>query len=231
MADVITKWSDFIIVDNGLALRQQAVATGYQVAFVFAEIGEGIPSDPSDIPLMTSLVQFAQRAVVLPSSSTGSTHHLNVRIDNTDYPTAVLMREMAVYAKLIPPNNPGNIVAGSQTPVEFLAPTLYGYAYTIQGFESIPAGSEFHRIWTVGIDTKLSRSTSVVIIYDGSTVFVTHDDLDDAIKIHNADPNAHADHFSTVQYQIKLLQSQINTLMNNRGSFLGASYLGKSYMM
>jgi len=169
MAGAITIWSDFIITDNGLNLRQAAIGLGCKVDFVYAEIGEGVPSDPSQIPLMTALVQFTQRTAIALSAVSGPTHFIDLLIDNKEYTEPILWRELAVFAKLIPPETS----LDNPIPEVLLSPVLYGYAYTTQGYESIPAGTDFHRTWSIGIDTKLSRSTSIIISYDGSKVYAT----------------------------------------------------------
>ena len=164
MADVVTVWNPFIITNNGLNLRQQAIATGRTVAFNYAEIGQGAAANPSNIPLMTALVSSAAQVPVVRTESDGPTHFVGVRIDNIDYAQPVLMREIGLFASI-----DGN------------APILYGYTCAAQGYDSIPAGNVAHYIWTIGINTVLSRAQSISFVYDGSKVYVTHKDLADAM--------------------------------------------------
>ena len=189
MADPVTMWSSFTITENGLALRQKAIALGLRPTFVFAEIGEGVPPDPSQIPNMTALVQRAEQVQVTRSMSSGTTHHVDVQIDNMGFNSPVLMREMGVFAAILPPDpedldfddfmddEKKSALDDPELP-QFFTPSLYGYAYTTSGYESIPPGEEFHRIWTIGADTQISRSESIAIKYDGSIVYVTHEDID-----------------------------------------------------
>ncbi len=169
MADVVTVWNPFIITNRGLNLRQEAIATGKTVAFDYAKIGQGAPSNPANIPLMADLVTQAQQVPVVRSESNGVTHFVGVRIDNKDFLQPVLMREIGLFASL----------DGS-------APILYGYTYAAQGYDSIPAGSASHYIWTVGIDTVLSRTQNISFTYDGSAVYALHDDIDQMILSFNA---------------------------------------------
>lgn len=72
----------------------------------------------------------------------------------------VLMTEIGLFASI-----------GQETPV------LYGYTYTTQGYDSIPAGSTSHYIWTVSIDTVISRAQSISFTYDGSGVYITEAEM------------------------------------------------------
>ncbi|MDL2288760.1 hypothetical protein LJC32_05220 [Oscillospiraceae bacterium OttesenSCG-928-F05] len=111
------------------------------------------------------------------SLATGPTHHVDVQIDNMDFQNAIAMREMAVYAQIVTPDE-GDPALDDPDVIAFLTPTFYGYSYCTSGYESIAAGSEFHRIWTIGVDTQISRSSSVTIVYDGSGVYATFDSLE-----------------------------------------------------
>lgn len=165
MADVVTIWNPFLITNNGLNLRQQAIATGVTVTFHYAKIGQGVPSNPTNIPLMTDLVLSAQQVPVVRSESSGATHYVGVKIDNLTFSQPILMREIGLFASM-----------DGGTPI------LYGYTYATQGYDSIPAGSVSHYIWTVGIDTVLSRTQNISFTYDGSKVYATYDDIDQLIQ-------------------------------------------------
>jgi hypothetical protein len=165
MADVVTVWNPFIITNNGLNLRQEAIATGKTVTFNYAEIGQGVPASPAAVPLLNGLVSPARQVPVVRSESNGATHFVGVRVDNADFAQPVLMRELGLFAAL-----------------EGGEPVLYGYTFAAQGYDSIPAGSVSHYIWTIGIDTVLSRAQSVSFTYDGSTVYASYDDIDRLIR-------------------------------------------------
>lgn len=160
MANVVTQWNPFIITNKGLELRQRSIATGATITFNYAKIGQGVPSNPATIPSMTDIISAAEQVPVVRSESDGVTHSVGIRIDNADFEQPVLMTEIGLFASI-----------GQETPV------LYGYTYTTQGYDSIPAGSTSHYIWTVSIDTVISRAQSISFTYDGSGVYITEAEM------------------------------------------------------
>ena len=160
MANVVTQWNPFIITNKGLELRQRSIATGATITFNYAKIGQGVPSNPATIPSMTDIISAAEQVPVVRSESDGVTHSVGIRIDNADFEQPVLMTEIGLFASI-----------GQETPV------LYGYTYTTQGYDSIPAGSTSHYIWTVSIDTVISRTQSISFTYDGSGVYITEAEM------------------------------------------------------
>lgn len=165
MANVITVWSQFYLTDAGLRLRQQTIATGAELVFCYAKIGQGVPINPANIPLMTDIVSAAKEVPVVRSEAEGVTHYVGVRVDNKDFEQPVLMTEIGLFAKI-----------GEDEPV------LYGYTYATQGYDSIPAGKVSHYIWTIGIDTVISRAQSISFTYDGSKVYATEEEIDFLIQ-------------------------------------------------
>ena len=165
MANTITVWSQFYITDAGLRLRQQTIATGAELTFCFARIGQGVPSNRENIPLMTDIVLYAEEVPVIRTVADGSSHYVGVRVDNKDFEQSILMTEIGLYAKI-----------GDDEPV------LYGYAYATQGYDSIPAGNVSHFVWTIGIDTIISRSQNITFAYDGSKVYASEEEIDELIK-------------------------------------------------
>jgi hypothetical protein len=160
MADVMTIWSPFILTDNGLALRQRALADQLNITWSYGKIGEGVPSNPADIPLFTDLVLPAQEVLIVRSESDGATHIIGIRIDNTEYDQPVLLREMGVFATI-----------GDDPPI------LYGYTYAEQGYDSIPDKDTYHYVGTPEIDTVISRAQNITFNWTGSSLYVTFDDL------------------------------------------------------
>lgn len=160
MANVVTQWNPFIITNKGLELRQRSIATGATITFNYAKIGQGVPSNPATIPSMTDIISAAEQVPVVRSESDGVTHSVGIRIDNADFEQPVLMTEIGLFASI-----------GQETPV------LYGYTYTTQGYDSIPAGSTSHYVWTVSIDTVISRAQSISFTYDGSGVYITEAEM------------------------------------------------------
>ena len=169
MANIITIWSQFFLTDAGLRLRQQSIATGAELTFCFAKIGQGVPTNPENIPLMTDVVLAAEEVPVVRSEAEGATHYVGVRVDNKDFEQPVLMTEIGLFAKI-----------GGDEPI------LYGYTYATQGYDSIPAGKVSHYIWTIGIDTVISRAQSISFIYDGSKVYATEEEVDRLIQAFGA---------------------------------------------
>lgn len=160
MANVVTQWNPFIITNKGLELRQRSIATGATITFNYAKIGQGVPSNPATIPSMTDIISAAEQVPVVRSESDGVTHSVGIRIDNADFEQPVLMTEIGLFSSI-----------GQETPV------LYGYTYTTQGYDSIPEGSTSHYVWTVSIDTVISRAQSISFTYDGSGVYVTEAEM------------------------------------------------------
>lgn len=160
MANVVTQWNPFIITNKGLELRQRSIATGATITFNYAKIGQGVPSNSATIPSMTDIISAAEQVPVVRSESDGVTHSVGIRIDNADFEQPVLMTEIGLFASI-----------GQETPV------LYGYTYATQGYDSIPAGSTSHYVWTVSIDTVISRAQSISFTYDGSGVYVTEAEM------------------------------------------------------
>ena len=164
MGNVVTQWNRFIITNKGLELHQQAIATGATITFNFAKIGQGA-HNPANIPSMTDIVAAVEQVPVVRSVADGVTHCVGIRIDNVTFKQPVIMTEIGLFASI-----------GEDTP------TLYGYTYATQGYDSIPAGSTSHYVWTISIDTIISRAQSISFSYDGSKVYATEDEIDDLIQ-------------------------------------------------
>ncbi|MFV0241373.1 MAG: hypothetical protein ACK5H4_15215 [Lacrimispora sphenoides] len=192
MPNVVTLWSPFILTDNGLALRQRAIAGDGTLSFAYAKIGEGIQININEIPLMTDLVTPSEEVPVIRTEATGATHILGVRIDNQDFAQPVLMTELGVFAQ-----------------IDDEAPIMYGYSYATQGYDSIPAGSTSHYVWTITIDTVISRATSITFNYDRSDLYVTFNDL------------------NVLDYRVTVLESQMTQAgyyYSERGSITDGSF-------
>ena len=162
MADLMANWSSFHITDKGLDLRQRAIAEKLDINFIRAEIGEGKPSSESDVWTMTALISSAKEVTIYRSVASGANHCMVIQINNFGYTDEILMREIGVFAQL--QDNLGNPVGGE---------VLYGYSYTIHGYDPIPSGSSSPRVWEITMDVAISRSADIRIIYDGSAVFVS----------------------------------------------------------
>ena len=162
-------WSPYYITDAGRALRQYSIAEGKEIAFNRAAIGTGRPADPSTIDGMSGLVAFAKDVIIKRSYAIEANHLSIIRVDNTGYTQDVLLTEMGVYARTSDQEDNQAI--------------LYGYAYALDGYVLIPAQTSVtnRKIYEVTLDTYLSRSTDIQIVFDSSSLFVSHADLDDAV--------------------------------------------------
>nr|DAY82471.1 MAG TPA: tail-collar fiber protein [Caudoviricetes sp.] len=172
MGNVVTQWNRFSITNKGLEMHQQAIATGATITFNYAKIGQGAPDNTANIPSMTDIISVVEQVPVVRSVADGVTHCVGIRIDNATFKQPVLMTEIGLFASI-----------GEDTP------TLYGYTYATQGYDSIPAGSTSHYVWTVSIDTIISRAQSISFSYDGSKVYATEDEIDDLIQSCEANKN------------------------------------------
>lgn len=162
-------WSEFIITDTGLNLRTEVIAEKGSIDFVYAEIGEGKPTTQEEIPNISSVIIPKGRVPVVKSFMDNNNNHIMfVKIDNKDFNEEILVTEVAVYAKKV----------GTDTIV------LYGYAYCIIGAAILPPNNAQRRAWNLVFDTKISRTSDVTIIYDGSGVFVPYDVYDAHLPTH-----------------------------------------------
>ena len=163
-------WSPYYITDAGRALRQLSIAEGKQMVFIRAVIGTGKPADPATIDEMSGLVAFAKDVIIKRSYAIEANHLIIVRVDNSGYTQDVLMTEIGVYAKIDDQEDNQAI--------------LYGYAYSLDGYVLIPAqtSNTNRKIYEITLDTYLSRSSDIQIVFDSSTIFVSHADLDDAVE-------------------------------------------------
>ena len=163
-------WSPYYITDAGRALRQLSIAEGKQMVFTRAVIGTGKPADPATIDEMSGLVAFAKDVIIKRSYAIEANHLIVVRVDNSGYTQDVLMTEIGVYAKIDDQEDNQAI--------------LYGYAYSLDGYVLIPAqtSNTNRKIYEITLDTYLSRSSDIQIVFDSSTIFVSHADLDDAVE-------------------------------------------------
>lgn len=177
-------WSRFFITDAGLALRTQIIAEQGEINFTRGAIGEGKPLSEDQIGAMTALVVYKEPAYVVRSFAVeANTHGMVIKMDNAveeaEFQEEVLVTEVGVYAKCV----------GTDTEI------LYGYSYALSGYAPMPAAVNGHRTWNLIFNTRISRSSGVTVTYDGSKVYVTFEELEQAvasyIATHNTDRNAH----------------------------------------
>lgn len=170
----MAQFQNMIITRAGLDMIAQSQAGGTLI-FTKGKLGDGQIGDQS-IPDLTDLIN-AKMSVELSSVTAKTEGHVEVRfiVDNTDLDVGFFVREVGIYAKI---NDEG---------VE----QLYGYAnagnYTnYLADKSVPIDSIITKI-----DLVVGNASNIAFTTDKSIVYVTLEDLEEAIDTHNKDSNAH----------------------------------------
>lgn len=170
----MAQFQNMILTRAGLDMIAQSQAGGTLI-FTKGKLGDGQIGDQS-IPDLTDLIN-AKMSVELSSVTAKTEGHVEVRfiVDNTDLDVGFFVREVGIYAKI---NDEG---------VE----KLYGYAnagnYTnYLADKSVPIDSIITKI-----DLVVGNASNIAFTTDKSIVYVTLEDLEEAIDIHNKDSNAH----------------------------------------
>lgn len=175
----MAQFQNMIITRAGLDMIAQSQAGGTLI-FTKGKLGDGQIGDQS-IPDLTDLIN-AKMSVELSSVTAKTEGHVEVRfiVDNTDLDVGFFVREVGIYAKI---NNEG---------VE----QLYGYAnagnYTnYLADKSVPIDSIITKI-----DLVVGNASNIAFTTDKSIIYVTLEDLEEAIDTHNKDSNAHEPAFA-----------------------------------
>ena len=175
----MAQFQNMIITRAGLDMIAQSQAGGTLI-FTKGKLGDGQIGDQS-IPDLTDLIN-AKMSVELSSVTAKTEGHVEVRfiVDNTDLDVGFFVREVGIYAKI---NDEG---------VE----QLYGYAnagnYTnYLADKSVPIESIITKI-----DLVVGNASNIAFTTDKSIVYVTLEDLEEAIDTHNKDSNAHEPAFA-----------------------------------
>lgn len=170
----MAQFQNMIITRAGLDMIAQSQAGGTLI-FTKGKLGDGQIGDQS-IPDLTDLIN-AKMSVELSSVTAKTAGHVEVRfiVDNTDLDVGFFVREVGIFAKV---NDEG---------VE----KLYGYAnagnYTnYLADKTVPIDSIITKI-----DLVVGNASNVAFTTDKSIVYVTLEDLEEAIDTHNKDSNAH----------------------------------------
>lgn len=170
----MAQFQNMIITRAGLDMIAQSQAGGTLI-FTKGKLGDGQIGDQS-IPDLTDLIN-AKMSVELSSVTAKTEGHVEVRfiVDNTDLDVGFFVREVGIFAKV---NDEG---------VE----KLYGYAnagnYTnYLADKTVPIDSIITKI-----DLVVGNASNVAFTTDKSIVYVTLEDLEEAIDTHNKDSNAH----------------------------------------
>ena len=175
----MAQFQNIIITRAGLDMIAQSQAGGTLI-FTKGKLGDGQIGDQS-IPDLTDLIN-AKMSVELSSVTAKTEGHVEVRfiVDNTDLDVGFFVREVGIFAKV---NEEG---------VE----QLYGYAnagnYTnYLADKSVPIDSIITKI-----DLVVGNASNIAFTTDKSIVYVTLEDLEEAIDTHNKDSNAHEPAFA-----------------------------------
>lgn len=161
------QWSDYFITKAGRAFRQKCIAEGKTPVFTRAAIGSGKPAFISGIDNLTSLVSYETDVILKKSYAHEDNHLCIVRIDNAGYTQPILMTEVAVFAKC-----------------EDVPELLYGYTFNMDGYVLIPAQTSVtnRKVYEMTLDTCLSRSSEIQIVYDDASLWISHEDFNDFIS-------------------------------------------------
>lgn len=170
----MAQFQNMIITRAGLDMIAQSQAGGTLI-FTKGKLGDGQIGDQS-IPDLTDLIN-AKMSVELSSVTAKTEGHVEVRfiVDNTDLDVGFFVREVGIFAKV---NEEG---------VE----QLYGYAnagnYTnYLADKSVPIDSIITKI-----DLVIGNASNVAFTTDKSIVYVTLEDMENALNTHDAGADAH----------------------------------------
>lgn len=170
----MAQFQNMIITRAGLDMIAQSQAGGTLI-FTKGKLGDGQIGDQS-IPDLTDLIN-AKMSVELSSVTAKTEGHVEVRfiVDNTDLDVGFFVREVGIFAKV---NDEG---------VE----KLYGYAnagnYTnYLADKTVPIDSIITKI-----DLVVGNASNVAFTTDKSIVYVTLEDMENALNAHDAGTDAH----------------------------------------
>ena len=175
----MAQFQNMIITRAGLDMIAQSQAGGTLI-FTKGKLGDGQIGDQS-IPDLTDLIN-AKMSVELSSVTAKTEGHVEVRfiVDNTDLDVGFFVREVGIFAKV---NDEG---------VE----KLYGYAnagnYTnYLADKTVPIDSIITKI-----DLGVGNASNVSFTTDKSLVYVTLEDMENALNTHDAGADAHEPAFA-----------------------------------
>ena len=175
----MAQFQNMIITRAGLDMIAQSQAGGTLI-FTKGKLGDGQIGDQS-IPDLTDLIN-AKMSVELSSVTAKTEGHVEVRfiVDNTDLDVGFFVREVGIFAKV---NDEG---------VE----KLYGYAnagnYTnYLADKTVPIDSIITQI-----DLVVGNASNVAFTTDKSIVYVTLEDMENALNTHDAGADAHEPAFA-----------------------------------
>ena len=172
----MAQFQDMVITRAGLDMIAESQA-GETLIFTKAKLGDGQIGEQS-IPDLIDLIN-TKMTTELTSVTAKSEGHVEVKfvVENTELNVGFFVREVGIFAKV------------GEEGVE----KLYGYAnagnYTnYLADKTVPIDSIITKI-----DLVIGNASNVAFTTDKSIVYVTLEDMEDAIAAHNTDDDAHAD--------------------------------------
>lgn len=172
----MAQFQDMVITRAGLDMIAESQA-GETLIFTKAKLGDGQIGEQS-IPDLVDLIN-TKMTTELTSVTAKSEGHVEVKfvVENTELNVGFFVREVGIFAKV------------GEEGVE----KLYGYAnagnYTnYLADKTVPIDSIITKI-----DLVIGNASNVAFTTDKSIVYVTLEDMEDAIAAHDEDDNAHAD--------------------------------------
>ena len=172
----MAQFQDMVITRAGLDMIAESQA-GETLIFTKAKLGDGQIGEQS-IPDLVDLIN-TKMTTELTSVTAKSEGHVEVKfvVENTELNVGFFVREVGIFAKV------------GEEGVE----KLYGYAnagnYTnYLADKTVPIDSIITKI-----DLVIGNASNVAFTTDKSIVYVTLEDMDNAIAAHDEDDDAHAD--------------------------------------
>lgn len=160
----------FQITQQGLEMRQKAIAEKCIVYFTRGTIGTGRPAGDIDTYYLEDMIEPTANYPVKKNYSEHQNHLMAVVIDNGSLEEDIVMTEIGIFARL-EDKDTGEVI---------MPETLYGYTYTDK-YDYLPAAQNYFLRREIVFNTVLSRSNEFTIVFDGSKVYATAEDLEKAI--------------------------------------------------
>lgn len=175
----MAQFSDMIIVNSGLDMIAESQAGG-KLIFTKAKLGDGQVGE-TNIQTLTDIIS-PKLTVNLSNVTKKEAGHVEVRftVDNTNLNVGFFAREVGIYAKI----------------GEDGTEKLYGYANAGNYTDYLPDKTTPIDAMTVVIDVVVGNASNIAFTTDKSIVYVTLEDLEEAIDTHNKDSNAHEPAFA-----------------------------------
>ena len=172
----MAQFSNMIIVNSGLDMIAESQAGG-KLIFTKAKLGDGQVGE-TNIQTLTDIIS-PKLTVNLSNVTKKEAGHVEVRftVDNTNLNVGFFAREVGIYAKI----------------GEDGTEKLYGYANAGNYTDYLPDKTTPIDAMTVVIDVVVGNTSEIGFETDKTLVYVTLEDMEDAIAAHNENDDAHAD--------------------------------------